>query len=475
MDTKKIKSLLSGTLIRGGMWLTFSTVVSQIISFVASAVFFRLLSVGDNGIIAYYTKMVTVFTTVLTLGLTACIQRGKTEYEENYEGFLSSILVLATSVILVFGVLFYGFKSEISSLISINEDLVMLLVIHCFFLFVFQCSTIKYATTYKYRKYFSINMTYNIVALLLSVGFIFLFRKLNPASEIMGAYGRIYGMAFAPIIYGSVFYIRQLRRGKVYVNRDWWKFALIISMPLILHSLSSTVMNYFDTIVIKKVFTEVEVGLYEVPYKLGMLINTFWVAINKAWVPWFFDKMKAEKYEEIDGAMRNYLAMFTYVFFGFIMVSPELGYLQAGSQYADSFILIPIVGLSYYFLFLYSLPSNIEFYEKKTILITIGTIISAVLNILLNLWLIPIYGYKMAAITTLISYMVQFIYHFVVIKVWFNYEFINIKTFGLYILISFAATGYFYLTSWSIIIRYASILIVTILVGLKFKNKLKSI
>ena len=487
IDIRGVRNLLNGTLIKGGIWLTVCTVISQIITFASSSVFFRMLSVSNNGVISNYTKIMTVFTTILTLGLTACIQRGKIEYEDKYEGFLSSILTLATFIIVIFGAIFYAFKYQISTAIKVDEELIMLMVAHCFFLFVFQSSSIKYLTKYEYRKYFWINISYSIVAIVLSIIFIVVFEENMPmkiktigiAMKLWmpyntGAYGRIYGMAIAPILYGSIFYVNQLRRGRIYINREWWKFGLMISIPMIVHSLSSTVMSYFDSIAIRQILGSVEVGLYDVPYKLGMLIDTFGGAINKAWVPWFFDKMKNNRYKEINKAMESYFMMFTYVFFGFIMVSPELGYLQGGKQYVDSFAIIPIVGLSYYFLFLYRFPSNIEFYEKKTIFITIGTVISAIVNIVLNIWLIPIYGYKIAAVTTLVSYVVQFIYHLIVVKVKFNYEFIKVKTFIVYIAISLSATIYFYVVQDNIMMRYASVLVVTLVVGIKFKNKLDS-
>lgn len=484
IDSSGVKNLLNGTLIKGGMWLTVYTVISQIITFASSSVFLRMLSVSDNGVISNYTKIVGVFTTILTLGLTACIQRGKIEYEDNYEGFLSAIFTLATFVIVMFAVVFYIFKYQISLATKVDERLIMLMVAHCFFLFVFQCSSIKYITKYEYRKYFWVNVSYNILVIVLSIIFIVLFENIPIKIETIGmavrsgipsstgSYGRIYGMAIAPILYGVVFYVNQLRRGRTYINREWWKFGLMISLPLIVHSLSSSVMSSFDSLAIRQILGSVEAGLYDVPYKLGMLIYTFWAAINKAWVPWFFEKMKNKCYKEIDRAMESYFIMFTYVFFGFIMVSPELGYLQAGIQYVDSFAIIPIIGLSYYFLFLYGLPVNIEFYEKKTIFITIGTVISALLNVILNIWLIPICGYKIAAVTTLLSYGIQFIYHLIVVKVKFNYEFIKVKTFIIYIAISLGATMYFYVVQDNIIMRYASVLFVTLVIGIKFKNKL---
>ncbi len=69
---------------------------------------------------------------------------------------------------------------------------------------------------------------------------------------------------------------------------------------------------------------------------------------------------------------------------------------------------------SYYFVFLYSLPANFEFYLKKTYYISLGTTAAALINIVLNVWFIPIFGYVAAAWTTLISYIFFFVFHLII-------------------------------------------------------------
>jgi len=63
-----------------------------------------------------------------------------------------------------------------------------------------------------------------------------------------------------------------------------------------------------------------------------------------------------------------------------------------------------------------SIFSNYEFYYQKTKLSAVATIFGAILNIALNIWLIPIYGGIAACYTTLISYMAINVSHFFVCK-----------------------------------------------------------
>ena len=62
---------------------------------------------------------------------------------------------------------------------------------------------------------------------------------------------------------------------------------------------------------------------------------------------------------------------------------------------------------------------NIEFYKKKTMGVSIATMIATALNIILNLIFIPMnpeYSYVIAAYTTLASFIVLFCLHYYMVK-----------------------------------------------------------
>ena len=97
-----------------------------------------------------------------------------------------------------------------------------------------------------------------------------------------------------------------------------------------------------------------------------------------------------------------------------MLISPELVRLLGPEEYREGTVLIPIIIVSYIFQFMYTLLVNVQFYEKKNYYVPIGTTIAAALNIVLNIIFIPRYGYQAAAVTTLISYIVLFILHYIV-------------------------------------------------------------
>jgi O-antigen/teichoic acid export membrane protein len=101
---------------------------------------------------------------------------------------------------------------------------------------------------------------------------------------------------------------------------------------------------------------------------------------------------------------------------GFILMVPEVYRIMAPKEYWPGISLIPLIILACYFNFLYSFPANYEFYNGKAKLISVGTICAAIINIVCNLLLIPVYAGAGAAIATLISYIFLFIFHEIIAR-----------------------------------------------------------
>ena len=84
---------------------------------------------------------------------------------------------------------------------------------------------------------------------------------------------------------------------------------------------------------------------------------------------------------------------------------------MGGHKYDESRAAAMPIVLAMFLSFMYSFPSAVEYYYKKTKLIAIGTMSAAALNIILNLIFIPKYGWIAAAYTTVFCYLIYYIMH----------------------------------------------------------------
>ena len=195
-------------------------------------------------------------------------------------------------------------------------------------------------------------------------------------------------------------------------NLDHIKYSLKFGIPLIPHTLSTFILVFFDRIIINQLNGAEDTGLYSFAYNVGMIIQVVIMGMNKSWVPIFYENLEKKNHKNIHALAVYYSRYINFSALLLILFSHEIVILMADKSYYSSQSVVPVIVLAYLSVFMYTLYANYSFYRKKTLLISSATLMSGIVNIGLNYLLIPKYGYIAAAYTTLASYFLLFIFHF---------------------------------------------------------------
>ncbi|MCY6354132.1 lipopolysaccharide biosynthesis protein [Clostridium sp. ZS2-4] len=462
-----MKKFKQSNLIKGSSIYFLVNMILQGISFITLIIYPRLLGTTENyGEVSFIASMLSISTCIISLGLSATVVRAKYDFKNKFDSYLSSILFLATISLIVSLVIVLLFRNQISRLIGFELNIILILILQSFFSFVINIAIIKCTVTYDYKKFIVISLTNAVLNIALCSLLIISLKE----NKYMG---KIYGDFVITSVYGTFIFIFIMLRGKKLVNIKYWKYALSISLPLIPHTLSAILLVSLDTIMMHKLIGANATGIYSFAYKIGMIITIFWTAINKAWVPDFFENMDKKNYDSIKRKYKYYMVLFSMVTFVLIFISPEIFKIISIKAYSGGLNLVPIIMFAYFFVFLYNFPANLEFYEKKTYLISCGTVLAVVINGVLNYFFMPIYGYVTAAITTLVSYIVLFIYHYIAAKHISKEKIFEIKYFIMSIVFMTITTCTFYLLKDNYFARYIIILLLGVILYYKFKSKFK--
>ena len=230
----------------------------------------------------------------------------------------------------------------------------------------------------------------------------------------LGLKGRVLGYYIPQIVIAIGVYYYLIKDTKK--SHKYWKYALKISIPLVFHLCAIYLLSAADKIMITKFISSEANALYSVAYTISLIVSLLWSSMNNAWSPWAYDKMENKEFDSLFNISKNYTIFFILIVFIFMLITPELLLIVGGKEYVPAKYVMPPVMISYVFQFIYSLYVNIEFYHKKQKNIAIGTIIAAIINIILNYIFIPKFGYISAAYTTLIGYFCLFIIHYLFVK-----------------------------------------------------------
>ncbi|UGV41941.1 polysaccharide biosynthesis C-terminal domain-containing protein [Methanococcoides orientis] len=192
------------------------------------------------------------------------------------------------------------------------------------------------------------------------------------------------------------------------------KKYLAFGLPIVPSKISDWTISMSDRYIISYFFGTAFVGYYVPGYTLGNIINMFFQPLNfvlPMFLSKYYDENNIKRVEEILSiSLKYFLAVSIPSVFGLSLLSKPLLIVLTTSEIASkSYLITPFVALSTLLWGIYSIFYQILLLEQKTKIIGKIWTISAILNILLNILLIPIIGIVAAAMTTLISYALSLV------------------------------------------------------------------
>ncbi|MCB5940445.1 oligosaccharide flippase family protein [bacterium 210820-DFI.6.52] len=378
------------------------------VNFFTVPIFTRLLGTDNYGVVSLYTTWVQVFSIIMGVqtGGTIAVSRAHLKEEEQNE-YYSSIIALSCLSSVVITVLTALFIGPISKFMKFSPILVFIMLFQSFGTYMINFASLKFTYHKEAFSNFSISTSVAVVSVVLSL---ILVSCINSFEDRY--WGRIIGYAVPTGIAGIGILTFFLLRGKTFFNSRYWKFCLPLCLPLVFHGLSHIVLGQSDRIMLQQQLQSTgAVGIYSFIFTLTHILTIIWSALNNTWVPFYYDYLSQKDTKTIMRRSNNYIFLFTALCIGFVLVAPEFTMLFASKDFWPGMDLIPIMVISVYMVFLYSFPVNFEFYHKKTSVIAAGTCGAAILNILFNFLLIPIWGIMGAALATMASYVLLFCFH----------------------------------------------------------------
>ena len=156
------------------------------------------------------------------------------------------------------------------------------------------------------------------------------------------------------------------------------------------------------------------VGIYNQVYMLGQfsiyhLVTVFFNTINPRLVKLLSFRI-TDFQEQIAGYIRLFIFIILPLTFYFSLFSKQIADIMLGEKFRTGYTMIPYIMFSSFVFGLAQFnESKLKFEGKYRSVIT-GVLVSSVLNIALNFFLIPVLGYQIAAVTTFFSYICLFLF-----------------------------------------------------------------
>ena len=104
------------------------------------------------------------------------------------------------------------------------------------------------------------------------------------------------------------------------------KSSLKYSLPLLPHSLSGVVTNVIDKIFINSLMTTSFAGIYNIGNTFGSIVFLIASGVNQAFIPWFNEQIKKDKYNEIPRKAILLITLYSVIALGLSFFGKEIIY-----------------------------------------------------------------------------------------------------------------------------------------------------
>jgi len=405
MKVLKKNSFVSGA----GVYL-ISNILNAVIPFILLPILTRYLSPTEYGKVAMFQVLLgalSAFVGVVFVGAASRKYYDSDLNRDELADFIGScIQLIAIFSIIVFSVLFI-FQRQFSEWLSLEPSYVLFAVL------VASCGVIinirlgQWQVQKQAVKYGALQISQSLFNMLLSLVLVVVLLK--------GAEGRIDAQIIVSIVF-LVIALYLLKKDDLLKIFNWRKDylaeALKFGIPLMPHIAGGFLLVSVDRIVINREIGLAEAGIYMVAVQLTAAVGIVFDAINKAYVPWLFEQLKADELAQKQKIVKLTYAWFILILLGAMLgfvVGPPLVVFIAGEQYAQAGQVVGWLALGQGFQGMYLMVTNYIFYSKRTGLLSIASISSGILNLVLLIILVRIFGLEGAAIAFAISMGIRFL------------------------------------------------------------------
>ena len=230
-------------------------------------------------------------------------------------------------------------------------------------------------------------------------------------------------------------------RGFTYVlDRELLKRMLRYSLPLVILGMAGILNQVADKIIFPFVYPDeaeatIQLGIYGAASKIAMIMAMFTQAFRFAYEPFVFGKSKEKDSREMYAQAMKFFIIFTLLAFLAVMFYLDILRHIIGRDYWDGLRVVPIVMAAEIFMGIYF---NLSFWYKLIDETRWGAYFSltgCTILILMNVFLIPKYGYIACAWAGFTGYGVAMLLSYFVGQKKYPIQY-DLKAIGMYVLLA---------------------------------------
>lgn len=402
---KKLFNLRNNKFFRNSLMYTIGSMLTPIAGFIILPIYTNYLSPSEYGIMTTVQTLSSMVQILLALALAGAITRFYYDYlddetkQKKYLGSIFGFVFAFSSVVSVILLLSHQFIGDIIFNNIPIKPYYFYMVGIAWLSSLVELPMALFRAQEKAGTFISLNALRAIGTMLVTAYLII--------NKGFGAEGALIAQLVLSIMIILVAHTLQWKNFILSFKLDYIKASLLFSIPLLPHTMSGWIINSADRIILEKYVTLGEIGVYSLAIQVSAVLGLFYSSVNNALVPRYTILRKNNSELEAKKLLKIFLLIV--IVSGLLSIPFALlgTKLITSSDYHEALILIPILLVGQIINGLYFIPVANLFYTKSTKSIATSSATAALINIVINILLIPYIGIWGAVWATVISQIIR--------------------------------------------------------------------
>ena len=392
------------------LWYSAGNIIPILIALLKSPIFTRYFSPAEYGYYSLTTIAFALLSIVLFTSISSCIWRFYNKYKRsnNLTGFYSLLFIFyAISIVTLLAI-------SIVWIALSNNVIITNLVRLCFWQFTTAELIVIFLVILKLEEKAALYNIINSLKTLLS------FILLYILTFILGY--RVEALIFSSAVINSVILlvlilanISNFRFSFKSVSKNEIKEFLTFGGVSVFAKAGLLILMFSDRYVIKIFDDFSNVGIYNQVYNLGQISLATLATVFFSTISPRLNRELEINVSRTNKLIRKYIKIYIFYMLPLTvylsLFAWQVAFILLGKEFRPGYTMIPYIMFSS---FIYGITMfhdiHLKFSNKLRTVLS-GIIIAVLINVTLNFIFIPLFGYKWAAITTLISYLMLFLYY----------------------------------------------------------------
>lgn len=370
---------------------SYSTInmLNAAVPFFLLPVLTRYLSADEYGYLSVYQLLIMMVLPFVTINVSSSIN---VEYfklkKHELEKYIGSVVALPVFLWFFLTVVFYFVSPYIEEQFHVPSKMLYLLPTFALMQHVPQLLMSLSQVKIDIKTFALFKLGIAFVNFFLTLLFVMAFLE--------GWEGRLYAILVAYSLFTiiGIYTLKKYNYLGLSFELGYIKSALSFGLPLIPHVLAGTLLSMADRLIMANMLDMEDVGIYSVAFQISAILMILYSSVNQAWLPHLFEKLKKGEKESFEIVKSIYLIMLVMIvsYVLFVFFSPFIFDVLIDSSFEKGKSYILYIALGFLFQGFYLMSTNFLFFNKKTAILSVLTVFSAVFNILISIYFIKEYG-----------------------------------------------------------------------------------